>query len=294
MTAALRVIPVAPRTRILLLLGSAIGVLAFTWPLVMSPTVAPDSAATAPWIFAALVPLLLAVVASELNAGGIDARAIAVLGVLSALAIALRPLGGGITGFQPMFAVLIIGGYAYGAGFGFVLGATAMAGSALLTGGAGPWVPFQMLAAAWVAMGAGLLPHPSAPADGGRHHQSTASSLPTMTRHRAPWRLIAYAAIAGLLFGLIMDLAFWPWALSGAAAQSSAVGFAPGAGFVANLQRFITFHLATAMGWDLTRAITTAIIVALAGPIVLRALTRAGRRARFAPANQVVTVSSGE
>ena len=132
-------------------------------------------------------------------------------------------------------------------------------------------------------------------ADGlGRLEPHLSERLADELRRATAAMTIAYAAIAGLLFGLIMDLAFWPWALSGAAAQSSAVGFAPGAGFVANLQRFITFHLATAMGWDLTRAITTAIIVALAGPIVLRALTRAGRRARFAPANQVVTVSSGE
>ena len=34
---------------------------------------------------------------------------------------ALRPLGGGITGFQPLFVVLVLGGYAFGAGFGLGL-----------------------------------------------------------------------------------------------------------------------------------------------------------------------------
>ena len=31
-------------------------------------------------------------------------------------------------------------------------------GRLLVTGGVGPWLPFQMLGASWVAMGAGLLP----------------------------------------------------------------------------------------------------------------------------------------
>ena len=34
----------------------------------------------------------------------------------------------------------------------------AVATSALVTGGVGPWLPFQMLGAAWVGLGAGLLP----------------------------------------------------------------------------------------------------------------------------------------
>ena len=43
-------------------------------------------------------------------------------------------------------------------GFGFVLGATTLFASALVTGGVGPWLPFQMLGAAWVGWGAGMLP----------------------------------------------------------------------------------------------------------------------------------------
>ena len=42
--------------------------------------------------------------------------------------------------------------------FGFALGSTTLFASALLTGGVGPWLPFQMLAASWVGLGAGLLP----------------------------------------------------------------------------------------------------------------------------------------
>ena len=39
-----------------------------------------------------------------------------------------------------------------------MLGNTTMFASAILTGGVGPWLPFQMLAAGWVGLGAGVLP----------------------------------------------------------------------------------------------------------------------------------------
>ncbi len=87
-----------------------------------------------------------------------DTKAIAMLGVLSALGAALRPMGAGTAGIETVFFLLVLGGRVYGPGFGFVLGSTTLFASAILTGGIGPWLPFQMLAASWVGMGAGLLP----------------------------------------------------------------------------------------------------------------------------------------
>ena len=55
---------------------------------------------------------------------------------------------------------MVLSGRVLGPGFGFVLGSVTMFASALLTGGVGPWMPFQMLAMGWFAMGAGLLPGP--------------------------------------------------------------------------------------------------------------------------------------
>ena len=147
-------------------LTSALGIVAFAWPLFADAgsqiTQGPDG----PWLFALLVPLLLAVVLAEIAEGGLDAKAVALLGVLTALGAALRPLSGGVTGFQPMFVVIILAGRVFGPGFGFVLGSTSMLASALLTGGVGPWLPFQMLAAAWLGLGAGCYP---AVAVGGRY-----------------------------------------------------------------------------------------------------------------------------
>ncbi len=61
-------------------------------------------------------------------------------------------------GIETVFFLLVLGGRVYGPGFGFVLGSTTLFASAILTGGIGPWLPFQMLAASWVGLGAGLLP----------------------------------------------------------------------------------------------------------------------------------------
>ncbi len=82
-------------------------------------------------VFVLMLPLLAAVVLAELTAGGMDAKAVAMLGMLAAVGGALRALGPGTAGLEPSFAVIILGGRVFGRGFGFVLGAVT-----LFTGGA--------------------------------------------------------------------------------------------------------------------------------------------------------------
>ena len=48
-----------------------------------------------------------------------------------------------------------------------------------------------------------------------------------------------------------------------------------------NLHRFLVFTLATSLGWDIGRAITTAVLVLITGRPVLGARRRAARRAAF-------------
>lgn len=69
--------------------------------------------------------------------------------------------GAGTAGLETVFVLLILAGRVYGVAFGFVLGCTTLFASALLTGGVGPWLPFRMLAAAWVGAGAGAGALPS-------------------------------------------------------------------------------------------------------------------------------------
>ena len=184
------------------------------------------------------------------------------LGVLAAVGAALRPLGAGTAGLEPMFFLMVLSGRVLGPGFGFVLGAVSMFASALLTGGVGPWMPFQMLSMGWVAMGAGLLPGP---------HR--------LRGRRELLLLAAYGAVASVLYGMVMDLQGWTF-LQG---LTSSISFVPGAPTGENLSRFVAYVLATSLGWDLPRAALTVVLTLAVGRPVLRALRRATRRAAFAP-----------
>ncbi|MFD0202860.1 MULTISPECIES: ECF transporter S component [Saccharothrix] len=249
---------IRPRATLALAIAAAISVVAFGWPLLVSSDAVLAQGATAPWTFALLLPLVLAVVLAEISDRGMDAKAVAMLGVLSALGAAIRPLGAGTAGIETVFFLLVLGGRVFGPGFGFVLGNTMLFASALLTGGVGPWLPYQMLGAAWVALGAGLLPP---------------------LRGKAELALLAaYSAVASLVYGLLLNLSFWPFALS---AGSTSLSFQPGGPILDNLVRVVAFSLATSLGWDIGRAVTTTVLVLVTGPVLLRTLRRAARRASF-------------
>lgn len=252
------VIPLGRRRGLWLGLISAFGVVAFTWPLFARTSGSADLAhsADAPWVFAALLPLLLAVLLAELSDGTLDAKAVAVLGVLVAAGAVLRLPSGGLTGFTLLFVLMIPAGRVFGPGFGFVLGALTLFASALVTGGVGPWLPFQMFGAGWVGFFAGVLP----PASG----------------RREVVVLAAYGVVAGLAYGLVLNLWFWPFG-----AGSSDLAFLPGGGVVENLRRFWAFHLATSLGFDLPRAVGNAVLMLVMGRPVLAALRRTARRAAF-------------
>ena len=138
-----RAINLRPRSVAVLALTSLVGIVAYLWPfLVGSPQQGAASMAHAQdsvVVMALLLPLLVLVTAIELGEGGFDARAIGLLGVLTAAGTALRMAGGGVTGFNPMFFLIVLAGSVLGSGFGFILGATTMFASAIITGGIGPW-----------------------------------------------------------------------------------------------------------------------------------------------------------
>ncbi len=257
---------VGARGRLVLAVTSMIGLAGFAWPLLYGARRAgPDSAhaADAPWLFAVLVALLLVIVAVEHAAGRLTAKTVAVLAVLAALNSVLR-LPGGVAGFNALWFLLIVSARAYGPTFGFLLGSFTLACSALVTGGVGPWLPFQMLAAGWVGLGVGLLePVPR----GGRAEVLA---------------LAAYGIAAAVVYDLVMDLWFWPLAVEGP------LGFEPGIGLGATIGRFVAFHLATALPWDLTGAVGNAAVLLTVGGPALHTLERAGRRLRFQAVPELV------
>jgi energy-coupling factor transport system substrate-specific component len=249
---------VGVRSWLVLAVVSAAGLAMFAWPLFVHTPRGVAHGQDAPLIFVVLLPCLLLVVLAEMTSGRIDTKALAMLGVLSALGAALRPIGAGTAGIETMLFLLILAGRVYGPGFGFVLGATAMFASALLTAGVGPWLPFQMLAASWVGLGAGLLPRASG---------------------RAEIALLAlYGVVSAYAFGFLLNLWFWPFSTG----STSRISFVPGAALVTNLHRFVVFSFTTsAIGWDTGRAITNVVAIVALGPAVLVTLRRAARRAAF-------------
>ncbi|GLW72392.1 ABC transporter permease [Kitasatospora phosalacinea] len=263
-----RPVPLGRRSALLLALVSAIGAAAFGWPLLAARSSdLVGHSADAPWLFALLMPLLLAVAVAQLSenrdatgAPGLDAKAVAMLGVLAAAGAALRPLGGGTAGLEPMFFLMVLAGRALGPGFGFVLGALAMFASGLLTGGVGPWLPFQMLTMGWVCLGAGLLP-------GAARLRGRAELL----------LLAAYGVLASVGYGTVMNLQGWPY-IGG---LGLSISFVPGDPLPANLTRFVLYCLTTSLGWDLSRAVLTAVLCLTVGGALLRTLRRATRRAAF-------------
>jgi len=78
------------------------------------------------------------------------------LGILVATNAALRPLPGP-GGFSFIYALPLLGGYVFGAGFGFLLGSLSVLVSAMFTAGVGPWLPFQMFALGWVGVAGAAL-----------------------------------------------------------------------------------------------------------------------------------------
>lgn len=262
-TVALRL----PRRSVLALVGAAaVGVVAFCWPFLLPPG-AGASASTPPLLFALLLVVVLAVVAAEVAEGGIDPKALAMLGVLSAVGAGLRPLGAGTAGVETVFFTLVLAGRVFGAGFGFALGCTTLLASALLTGGVGPWTPYQMFGCATVGLLAGLLPR---------------------ARGRVEVAVLAvYGAVAGYLFGFLVNLSFWPFSLD----PGSSISYLPGASFAAQWHRYLVFDATTSLGWDTGRALTTLVAILVVGPAALATLRRAARRAHFSPA---VSFDAGE
>src|SRR5690606_3990140 len=159
----------------------------------------------APLVLAALLLMVVVVALVSLSDGGIDVKAVAVLGLLTALGSVLRPLSAGTAGVELVFLTIVLGGRVFGPAFGFERGSTTLFAWALLTGGAGPWLPFQMLGASWVGLGAGLLPR--------------------RVRGRGELVMLAgYGVLASFCFGLLMNLSFWPFLVGGGTDLSFVAG----------------------------------------------------------------------
>ena len=208
------------------------------------------------FVLAALVgALAVGAVTLEVRRGAMNGATVAVLGVLASMAglLKLLDLPGGGSG---IFFLVVLAGAAYGPRFALLLGLAAFVVSAILSGGVGPWLPFQMLALGWMGAGAGWL---------GR--------LTVRLPPRIEVLLLAvYGWVWGFVFGAIMNLWFWPFQRGGD------LSWSPGMSLADTLHRYWSFYVATSFAWDAAGALANAAIIAIVGKALLATMRRTAHR----------------
>jgi energy-coupling factor transport system substrate-specific component len=248
----------------ILALASALGLGAFLYPFFL-PGV-PSTGMTAhaddaPLLFVLLLLLSLVAVLAAMTGRQMTSKLVALLGILTALNAMLRTIPGP-AGFSAMFLLPILAGYCYGPTFGFLLGALSLLVSALIGGGVGPWLPYQMFTAGWVGMLSGWLPEL-------RRHRKAEGVM-----------LAVWGGVLGFFFGAIMNIWFWPYLAAGSG-QLPGATWQPGMSAVSTLRSYLVFYAVTSLWWDLARAAGNALLLLLFGGAMLRVLRRFRSRFRF-------------
>lgn len=248
---------------------SLIGLAAFLYPFWL-PSITPAGmaahSADAPLVLTALVGLCFVALLLEAQQGAANAKMIALLGVLVAINSLLRLAEvalPGPGGFSPIFFLIILAGYVFGARFGFLMGALTVLVSAIITGGVGPWLPYQMFTAGWLGLSAPLC-------------RPLIRLLSGHNRRREIVVLMFFGGLWGLVYGAIMNIWFWPFA-SGPVEQY----WQPGIGLAEALQRYLAFYVLTSLAWDVMGSVGTMALMAVFGSATLRALRRFQSRFSF-------------
>lgn len=243
---------------------TAAGLAAFLYPFWAPDRPAVPEPRLVTLVFSGAAALILVGLIGEAQSG-LTAHTVAMLGTLVGLNTTLRvietvvPLPGG---FSPVFLLITLVGYSFGARMGFLMGALTMLVSGPLTaGGLGPWTPYQMLAAGWVGMGAAWLPGAQTGSAGRTRGQRIG--------------LVAYGAAWGFLYGALTNLYFWPYVL-----LAPDLSWEAGLSLGETLARYGRFYLITSLAWDGMLAVGNVALLALLGPSLLKALDRFRRRAR--------------
>ena len=219
----------------------------FAWPFLPFDL----EATSASFLAMAAMGVILVFTLMLLDGDLVGPKQIALIAILAAVGSSVRIATGGTGGIELVFLTVILAGRAFGPRFGFLLGVATIAVSSLFFGGFGPWTAYQMFATGWVGAGAGML--------FGRGHRFENLLL------------AGYGIISAYLFGLLLNLWFWPVAITGAS-----LGYAPEAGALENLTSFLLFSLASStLTWDTVRAVSLAIVLLITAKPALRALARA-------------------
>lgn len=254
------------RGALVYLLAVVVGAAAFLYPFWLPAHTPADTAhaGDAPLVAGLLGGFVVLAVALEVRRGTMNGATVALLGVLAATSGLLRLLalpGGG----NGIFFLVILAGAAFGPRFGLLLGFSAMAVSAVITGGIGPWLPFQMLALGWMGAGAGFAGRATV-------HVSRRAEVAV---------LAAYGWVWGFVYGAIMNLWFWPFVRDG-----GPLSWRPGMSVATTAHHYWSFYVATSFAWDAAAALANALLLLATGAALLASLRRFAHR--LAP---VVTLS---
>ncbi|MBX3065993.1 MAG: ECF transporter S component [Anaerolineae bacterium] len=245
-----------------LLLVSGIGIGAFALPFLIRLSSESGEAARTPE--SPLLTVLISAICLLLlfaNLGpALSSKSVALIGVLVSINALLRyvDLSFLLPGeFTPIFILIMLVGYSFGAQLGFLMGALSLLASAFVTGGFGPWLPFQMFAAGWVGLFAAWMRR-IAPPD---------------RPYRAVLLLAIYGFVWGLLYGAIMNLYSWPF-LTGS-------GWQAGLSVSETISRYVAFYLTTSLAPDLLRAFGNLILMLALGLPLLNLFRRFRQRFNF-------------
>ncbi|MFN2283377.1 MAG: ECF transporter S component [Anaerolineae bacterium] len=239
-------------------LTAVIGLLAFLYPVVIS-----GQAANTPLLLAFIVGLSFVALLLEVQGDAVNAKFVALLGILTAMNAALRFAEVAIPGpggFSPIFFLIIVTGYVYGGRFGFLLGALTLLVSALITGGVGPWLPYQILTAGWVGLSSPLL-----------------RSLICWLHVEGRWPEVALLALFGLgwgvLYGALLNLSSWAFIVGPGAPMPTTLR--------ETLRQYAAFYATTSLVWDLARGFGNVALTLAFGAPTLRVLRRFHKRFSF-------------
>ncbi len=247
-----------PPTALLYVVITAVGLAAYLYPFWLPAESTPEGAhrALAPLIAAVLVGLMVVAVGLEIRVGRMNGATVALGGVLAASAGLLRLLdlpGGG----SGMFFLVILAGAAFGPRFGLLLGMSAMAISALLTGGMGPWLPFQMLGLGWMGASSGFV-----------------GQLSTRWSTRAEVVFLAvFGWVWGFVYGAVLNLWAWPFTIG-----EGPLSWHPDLSVGETLEHYRSFYATTSLAWDAAGALANAVLILVLGAPILASMRRFAHR----------------
>ncbi|MGK2308928.1 hypothetical protein [Cutibacterium sp. V947] len=229
-----------------------LGVIWLTWPVWSSRTAAlqTQAASTAPWLVAAQIGVSAAMTVVLVRETR-SARSLSLVLGAAVLAAGVRAgLAPGDNGIEPVFWIPMLVGAVLGAPGGVLAGTFTCLVSSAATGTvatplAGQLVVWQL----WGLAGAAMV------------------RLRTVTT----WLVGAlWCVVLGPITGLLLNLMGWAWAEA-----DPGQSFLAGLGPVEEAQRLWAWTTATSLAFDMTRAISNAVVWLVVIPFVIRALRQA-------------------